>query len=322
MNVAIIGNGYWSKNFQRIIKLNFPQIKITHIVDPVLSEKIYGIKYLKFVNELKSDINNIDFAIVCTPTITHYEIVSYLLDNKIHTLVEKPITNNLTHAKKLYDKANKNSVCLLVDHVYLFNNSIKMIEKIVKRGDLGNLVHISFYRTNLGPIRTDVSSLWDLATHDVSILNLLIDKPVKSISASGYKRKNSKVHDIINASLQYDNLFVTLFSSWLHPSKERVVKIVGDKKMLIFDEMNSNEKIKIYDKKIDNLNKLRPKNNSSQFSFNVGNVTSPFVKESEPLANVLKEFTRKIKSKESNKSSEAETIRIIETLTKIESKLP
>ena len=321
MNVVMIGDGYWSGNFKRTIKSNFPSLKISHIVDPLTNNKAPGTVNLKDYKDLKPFVDDIDFAIVCSPTITHYEIVKFLLENNIHTLVEKPITNNVDEANKLFSIADKKNVCLMVDHIYLYNASIQMIKKIIDRGDLGNLIHLSFYRTNLGPIRTDVSALWDLTTHDVSILNNFINKKYKKIAASGFKRKGTKVHDMVNASIEYDNLFVTLFSSWLHPSKERIIKIVGDKKMLIFDEMNSNEKIKIYDKKIDNLNKLQSKKYSSQFSFNVGNITIPFIKESDPLSNVLNEFIYRITNKVSNKSSKSEAIRVVETLENIESKI-
>ena len=126
----MIGDGYWSGNFKRTIKSNFPSLKISHIVDPLTSNKAPGTVNLKDYKDLKPFVDDIDFAIVCSPTITHYEIVKFLLENNIHTLVEKPITNNVDEANKLFSIADKKNVCLMVDHIYLYNASIQMIKKL------------------------------------------------------------------------------------------------------------------------------------------------------------------------------------------------
>ena len=318
MNCVLVGDGYWSKNFKRTIKLNFPDVNISHIVDPLMKKEERNALYLEDISQFEKYVKEVDFAIVCTPTITHYDIVKFLLKNKIPTLVEKPMTNNLGHAKELFDIAKKNNVALMVDHVYLHNNSIKNIENIVNSGELGNIIHISFYRTNLGPIRTDVSVLWDLTTHDLSILNQLVQKDIENISASGFKRDGKKVHDMVNISIKYSNLFVTLFSSWLHPTKERIIKIVGDKKMLIFDEMNIGEKIKIFDKKIDSLNDLYSEKTGSYFSFAVGDITSPFITETDSLNNVLNAFIDNLTNMDFLEKSKKEALKIMQTLEEIE----
>lgn len=319
MKAVLFGDGYWSNNIKRTLKLYFDDIEIAYIVDPVMKEDTPNITYLKNINEFNNHILDVDLAIVCSPTITHFEIVEYLLKNKIPTLVEKPITNNLSKAEYLFSIAEKNNVVLMVDHVYLHNSSIKVIEEIIKSGDLGNIIHISFYRTNLGPIRTDVSALWDLTTHDISILNTFVNKKYKKITASGLTRNNNELQDMINVSIEYENLFVTLFSSWLHPSKERIIKIVGDKKMLIFDEINTSEKIKIYDKKIDSINELNFLKNGSYFSFAVGDIVSPFIPETDSLKNVLEVFLKNIKNNKFLEEAKNETLGILKILDEIES---
>ena len=321
MNVVLVGDGYWSKNFKRILKLNFPDVNISYIVDPLMKKEEKNSHYIKDISEFEKYVQDVDFAIVCTPTITHFDIVKFLLKNKIPTLVEKPITNNLHQAKELFDLAKKNNIALMVDHVYLHSSSIKTIENIVNSGELGNVIHISFYRTNLGPIRTDVSALWDLTTHDISILNQLVHKDFESISASGFKRDSKKVHDMVNISIKYSNLYVTLFSSWLHPSKERIIKIVGDKKMLIFDEINAGEKIKIFDKKIDSLNDLYSEKTGSYFSFAVGDIISPFISETDSLNNVLTTFLDNLTNMDFLEKSKNETLKIIRTLEEIENSI-
>jgi predicted dehydrogenase len=321
MNCVLVGDGYWSKNFKRTLKLNFPDINISYIVDPLMKKEERNTVYLEDISQFEKHVQEVDFAIVCTPTITHFDIVKLLLENKIPTLVEKPITNNLEQAKELFELAKKNNITLMVDHVYLHNSSIKTIENIVNSGELGNVIHISFYRTNLGPIRTDVSALWDLTTHDISILNQIVQKDIESISASGFKREGKKVNDIVNVSIKYSNLYVTLFSSWLHPSKERIIKIVGDKKMLIFDEMNAGEKIKIFDKKIDSLNDLDSEKTGSYFSFAVGDIISPFINETDSLNNVLTAFLENLTNMDFLEKSKNEALKIIQTLEEIETNI-
>lgn len=321
MNGVLVGDGYWSKNFKRTLKLNFPDVNISYIVDPLMKKEEKNSLYLEDVTQFEKYVQEVDFAIVCTPTITHFDIVKFLLKNKIPTLVEKPITNNLSQAEELFDLAKKNDVALMVDHVYLHNSSIKTIENIVNSGELGNVIHISFYRTNLGPIRSDVSALWDLTTHDISILNQLVHKDFESISASGFRRDEKKVHDMVNISIKYSNLYVTLFSSWLHPSKERIIKIVGDKKMLIFDEMNAGEKIKIFDKKIDSLNDLYSEKTGSYFSFAVGDIISPFISETDSLNNVLTVFLDNLTNMDFLEKSKNEALKIIRTLEEIDNNI-
>ena len=321
MNCVLVGDGYWSKNFKRTLKLNFPDVNISYIVDPLMKKEEKNTLYLEDISQFEKHVQEVDFAIVCTPTITHFDIVKFLLEHKIPTLVEKPITNNLDQAKELFELAKKYNISLMVDHVYLHNSSIKTIENIVNSGELGNVIHISFYRTNLGPIRTDVSALWDLTTHDISILNQIVQKDIESISASGFKREGKKVNDIVNVSIKYSNLYVTLFSSWLHPSKERIIKIVGDKKMLIFDEMNAGEKIKIFDKKIDSLNDLDSEKTGSYFSFAVGDIISPFINETDSLNNVLTAFLENLTNMDFLEKSKNEALKIIQTLEEIEANI-
>ncbi len=322
MNLVLVGLGYWGKNFKRILENSSFSFSLKYIVDPNL-KNIEG-EYLLFesIDQLLNEASDIDCAIVSTPTSTHYDIAKKLIENKIHTLIEKPLTTEFETAKELIDLAQDQKTVLMTDYIYLYNESIKKIISYIQNEDIGKLIHISFERSNLGPIRTDVNALWDLTTHDVSILQAMTNLEPKEISSSGYRRKNSEVEDMVNISIKYDDLFVTIFSSWLHPEKSRKIKIVGDKKMIIFDDLSQEEPIKIYDKKISDINEKESIKNSSVFSFSVGDVTIPYIDRNEPLSQVVIDFNNRINGNEGDfLNSDDLSLRTIKLLNDIEEKL-
>ena len=324
MNFAIIGLGYWGKNYYRILNSN-DNINLSAVVDSnqniILDE---GTKHFPNLENLLNSEINIDAAIIATPTNTHYEITKKLLNNGIHVLVEKPLSTKTDEASELINLADEKNLVLLVDHTFLYNEAINFAIKSIQDGEIGSLLHINFERTNLGPIRSDVSCLWDLTTHDVSILNAIIPNEPTQIRASSFNTSQTEAFDMVNVSLNYENnLFVTMFSSWLHPEKTRKIKIVGDKKMIVFDDLNFNEPIKIYDKKFDQIydKEIIQNNNNSFFSFSIGDVISPFIQNSEPLQEVVKHFMSSIENDEtfiSNNNNEIalRTVSLLENIEK------
>jgi len=324
MNFAIIGLGYWGKNYYRILNSN-DKINLSAIVDSNQNINLdEGIKHFPDLEDLLNSEINIDAAIIATPTNTHYEITKKLLNNGIHVLVEKPLSTKADEASELINLANEKNLVLLVDHTFLYNEAINFAIKSIQDGEIGSLLHINFERTNLGPIRSDVSCLWDLTTHDVSILNAITPNEPTQIRASSFNTSQTEAFDMVNVSLNYENnLFVTMFSSWLHPEKTRKIKIVGDKKMIVFDDLNFNEPIKIYDKKFDQIydKEISQNNNNSFFSFSIGDVVSPFIQNSEPLQQVVKHFMSSIENDEtfiSNNNNEIalRTVSLLENIEK------
>ena len=324
MNFAIIGLGYWGKNYYRILNSN-DNINLSAVVDS--NQNINLDERTKHFPDLEDLLNskiNIDAAIIATPTNTHYEITKKLLNNGIHVLVEKPLSTKADEASELINLADEKNLVLLVDHTFLYNEAINFAIESIQNMEIGSLLHINFERTNLGPIRSDVSCLWDLTTHDVSILNAITPNEPTQIRASSFNTSQTEAFDMVNVSLNYENnLFVTMFSSWLHPEKTRKIKIVGDKKMIVFDDLNFNEPIKIYDKKFDQIydKEISQNNNNSFFSFSIGDVVSPFIQNSEPLQQVVKHFMSSIKNDKtfiSNNNNEIalRTVSLLENIEK------
>jgi len=324
MNFAIIGLGYWGKNYYRILNSN-DNINLSAVVDSNQNINLdEGTKHFPDLEDLLISKINIDAAIIATPTNTHYEITKKLLNNGIHVLVEKPLSTKADEASELINLADEKNLVLLVDHTFLYNEAINFAIKSIQDGEIGSLLHINFERTNLGPIRSDVSCLWDLTTHDVAILNAITPDEPTQTRASSFNTSQTESFDMVNVSLNYENnLFVTMFSSWLHPEKTRKIKIVGDKKMIVFDDLNFNEPIKIYDKKFDQIydKEISQNNNNSFFSFSIGDVVSPFIQNSEPLQQVVKHFMSSIKNDKtfiSNNNNEIalRTVSLLENIEK------
>lgn len=296
MNTALIGCGYWGKNYLRLLQTS-DYFNLTHIIDKNIDQ--FDDKYV-FINDIsKLKKGEIDCAIICTPTSTHYEITKKLLKMEINTLVEKPLATSSEQVRELHSLAEENNVNLMTDYTFLYNPVIKKIIDTINQNDLGKLQYLQFERSNLGPIRTDVSVVWDLLTHDISILGCLINENPIEINSSGLIREDNKFHDVVNVSINFSEVFVNCFTSWLHPEKTRQIRIVGDKKMIVFDDLNSNEPLKILDKKISSYDE-KEFSNSSYFNFKVGDTFIPFIQSSEPLRNVLDDFENRIENKDTN----------------------
>jgi predicted dehydrogenase len=319
MNTLLVGAGYWGKNFIRLLESEKNQFALEYIVDKQFEDSRF--KCFNNINEIDNLTNDIDCAIVCTPTMTHFEIVKYLLSNNINVLVEKPLATSTKEVDELYNLANSNNLTLLVDHTFLYNKSVQYIINLINSGEIGELLHVSFERTNLGPIRNDVSCLWDLATHDVSILNAIVSEYPDNISSSGFSRNSESNFDMLNSSLKWNSLFVSIFVSWLHPEKSRKIKFVGTDKMIVFDDLNLGEPIKIYNKKVESLSEKINKFDSI-FNFSIGDVYSPYVQTKEPLSEVLYDFEHHILKKQSINKFNTEqltknTIRLLEDIEKV-----
>lgn len=255
LKVAVIGAGHWGPNLIR----NFHD-KQKSVVACVVDRDEARLKQVKarfpdveVANDASAALGNpaVDAVVVATPTTTHFALVKQALEAGKHVLVEKPITTSGAQARELCALAEQKGRVLLVSHVFLYNAAVQRIRGFLQEGALGRIYYVSMVRTNLGPIRMDVNAAWDLASHDISIANYWLDAEPVSVSAVGGVWINPGIEDAIFATLRYpNNVLVNLHASWLNPRKSRDITVVGDKKMLTFDDMNLNEPVRIYDKQV------------------------------------------------------------------------
>jgi predicted dehydrogenase len=255
IGIAVVGAGHWGPNLIR----NFtddPRSEVLWVVDRDESRLAevrarYGevATSCDVADALRDD--RVDGVVVATPTATHYAIVKAALEAGKHVMVEKPIATSATDGEELCALAERIGRVLMVGHVFLYNAAVREVKRYLDAGHLGHVYYVSLVRTNLGPIRTDVNAAWDLASHDVSIVNYWFDGEPVTASASGGSWINPGLEDAVFATLRYpDGVLAHLHASWLHPRKARDVTVVGDRRMLTFDDLAHTEPLRIYDKQV------------------------------------------------------------------------
>jgi predicted dehydrogenase len=268
INIGVIGYGYWGPNVAR----NFHACagaRLTSISE--ISEKRLALARSHYPSiKASADYHDlvrsedVDVVAVVTPVSTHYQLAREALLAGKHVFVEKPFTATSGQARKLIDLAERKGLRIMVDHTFLFTGAVRKMREIIDSGEMGNLLFYDSVRVNLGLFQHDVNVNWDLAPHDLSIMNYLIkDKPV-SVSAYGSVHYPGGHEDVAYISLQFERpSFIAHFHvNWLSPVKIRSTLISGDKKMLVWDDISSDEKIKVYDRGVafDGKNGMNGKN--------------------------------------------------------------
>ena len=299
-NIAIIGLGYWGTIVTNTL-ISMGEFNRIYIYDSDF-EKIRIIKK-KFKNKvISADINEIKKnkkiknIFLATPPKQNFYLLKSLVKAKKNILIEKPGMTNIKHFDLINDELKKNKIKLSFGYIYIYNDYIRYLKKIIKSKKLGKIRYINFQRQNFGPIRNKVSAAFDLATHDLSILYYLLNKKIVLKKTINHDILGKKNFDISYLNLKSGDINIDINVSWLNPEKIRKIIIIGSKKMLLFDEMNVKEPIKIYDNyvsfpKIDKFSKNYF--NQSKYVFK-GKSISIKLKDTKPLNNEIKEF---IKSK-------------------------
>src|SRR4030067_3791536 len=257
IKVGVIGCGYWGPNLIRNFSENH-LTDITHACD-LDSEKLERIK-LRYPSvtitanykELLKD-KNIQVVAIATPVNTHYRLAKDALEAGKHVFIEKPITSSVKDAEKLIEIAERKNLFIFVDHIFIYTGAIKRIKEFISSEGLGDIYYFDSVRVNLGLFQHDINVIWDLAPHDLSIMAHLIDKKPVALSAHGSVHFEGGYEDIAYVSIEFeDNAFIAPFHvNWLSPVKIRQTLISGDKKMLVWDDLNPDEKVKIYDRGVD-----------------------------------------------------------------------
>ena len=289
IKLGLIGYGYWGPNFARTIKES-TDCELKYCAD-TKAENLTKIKekYPQTVATLNyQDIladPEVKAVVIVTPTKTHFEIAKNCLLAGKHVLVEKPLCYTSWEARELINIADERGLTLMVGHIFLFNPAVRYIKELIINKEIGQLRHLHLQRRNLGPIRQDVNVLWDLAPHDVVMaLNFINETPI-SVVASGESFLPSGLYDVVSASIKFsNNIIANIILSWIDPIKMRDVTIVGDKKMILFDDVNPSEKIKIFNKNIDVVKKATDANfGEYQIILNSNEISIP------AIANINKE---------------------------------
>ncbi len=293
--VGVIGCGYWGPNLIR----NFAACPLTHLVaicdaDSHRLEKVSanytgcGVKSVRSVDELIQ--LNLDAVAIATPVGTHFPLATRCLEAGLHVLVEKPLAATVEHAEALVQLAARCKRLLMIDHTYLFNSAVRRIKQLIDSDELGELYFIDGIRINLGLFQKDINVIWDLAPHDLSIMDSVIGAEARSISAWGCAHAERQIEDIAYVNVDFNDRFMANFHvNWLSPVKVRQMIFAGTRKSLVFNELNATEPIKIYDRGIDLDSKMDARQ-QLQIGYRTGDMWSPHVEPTEALQKMVTHF--------------------------------
>ena len=257
LKVGVIGYGYWgpnvARNFHAPGRLHSGLSEVVAIADPrpECREKAQAAFPQARVTGDSLEIlrsAEIDLVAVVTPVWTHFDLARRALENGKHVFVEKPFTASVTQALELIELAERKKLQIMVDHTFLFTGAVRKIRELVQGGDLGKLYYYDAMRVNLGLFQHDINVIWDLAPHDLSIMDYVIGKKPEAMVATGEKHLNGHV-DIAFLTIYFPgNVVAHINVNWLSPVKVRTTLIGGEKKMLVWNDLDADEKIKVYDK--------------------------------------------------------------------------
>jgi predicted dehydrogenase len=252
---GVLGYGYWGPNVVR----NLASLDGSHVVAiadvnsaaRIRAQKAYpGVTVTASTSDVISSAE-IDAIAIVTPVWTHYELVKAALENGKHVFVEKPFTSNAAQGEELINLALKKNLTIMVDHTFLFTGAVRKIAQLLNEGTLGNLYYYDSTRVNLGLFQHDINVLWDLAPHDLSIMDHLITSSPEAIVATGQTHLNGH-EDIAFMTLYFpQNVIAHINVNWLSPVKVRTTLIGGEKRMLVWNDLEADEKVRVYDKGVD-----------------------------------------------------------------------
>ena len=300
LKVAQIGVGYWGPNLLRNLHSN-NQVIVKTVVELSKNRRDYvneNYPYIETHDNFDVVLNDesIEAVIISTPVATHYNLAIKALERGKHILVEKPMATKVKEIEDITEIAEKNNLVAMAGHTFLFNPAVKKIKSIIDSGEIGEIRYIYSQRLNLGRIRNDVDALWNLAPHDISIIQYWLDdiEPVK-IESSGMDYIQKNINDVAFMKIRYPNKVIAhIHVSWLDPNKIRKMTIVGSRKMIVYDDI-SQDKVVIFDKGIDKKAMMGEKMdydeaNIFNFHHRAGDITIPLVDWEEPLKLELNHF--------------------------------
>lgn len=287
IKVGAIGYGYWGPNLIR----NFIEIPSSVVVAVADLDK----DRLTHVQERHPQVAvttqnyrdlfdlDLDAVIVATPPTTHYAIVRECLENGLHVLVEKPLTLESADARELIRIAEAHDRILMVGHTFEYNSAVRALKQMIDSGELGEIQYIDAVRVSLGLFSSHLNVIWDLAPHDISIMLYLLGCEPLSVTAQGNRCVQDGIEDVAYLTMRFpQNILTHMRLSWLDPRKTRCITVVGSKKMVIYDDVESQEKLKVYDKRVDAI-RHTDTYGEFHFAYHYGDVVSPYIRLDEPL---------------------------------------
>lgn len=318
IGIGVIGYGYWGPNLVR----NFSNSDDSRVVavsdlDPAklsLSKRRHpGVEITSDFKEVLSN-PQVDAVAIATPVHTHFELALAALRAGKHVFVEKPLAPTADQVRHLIDEADRRGLTLMVDHTFLYTPAVQKIRELLRRGDLGDVYYYDSTRSSLGLFQSDVNVIWDLAVHDISIIQHILEEEAVAVSATGSCHVNGSPENMAHITLFFASRCVAHVSvNWLSPIKVRQTFVGGSKKMIVYDDLEPTEKIKVYDK---GITLDAPSQDAHQFriGYRAGDMWAPHISTKEALQTEVEHFVDCVRTGAQPISNGQSGLRVIEVL--------
>ncbi len=290
---GVIGWGYWGPKIARNLN-SLPHASVTYVADTDarrLAAFAVNQPWVQTTTQIEEIFrSDVDAIVIATPVSTHFQLAREALLHGKHILVEKPLTASVSEAEELVALAQEQHRVLMVGHTFEYNPAVNELRKLVQSGELGKIYCIEAERVNLGLFRNDINVIWDLAPHDISILLYLLDRKPEKIKVQAHAHVQSRIEDVAHLDLEFaDGMNAHIHVSWLHPCKIRRVTVIGDARMVVYDDTNPAEMIKVYNKGAD-------VHADPVVSYRFGEITIPHIDWIEPLHLECEDFANSIRT--------------------------
>src|SRR5438093_10492559 len=318
--IGVIGCGYWGPNLLRNFAEN-ETAELRWICDldetrlTAMARRYPSVRSTGDYRRLLAD-PDLEALAVVTPVATHFQIAKEALLAGKHVLVEKPLTTTVCEAEELIDLAERNGRTLMVDHTFVYTGPVRKMKEIVAGGELGDLLYFDSIRINLGLFQRDINVLWDLAPHDLSIMDYLIGRQPVGLSALGSCHIEQGIENIAYLVMHFDDEFIAHFHfNWLAPVKIRRTLIAGSRKMILYDDIEPTEKVRVYDKGVTaNRDDNRESDYQNLVSYRTGDVWAPKLETTEELRCVVAVFIYSIRTARRPLTDGAAGLRVVRLL--------
>ena len=318
ISLGVVGCGYWGPNLVRNFK-TLPNCRVKAMCDVnetrlrhmrAVYPDVQGMSnYDEFLNGI-----DLDAVVVATPVKYHFPLAKASLLAGKHTLIEKPMAASSAECEELIEIAERQGLVLMIGHTFLYSSPVRKIYEIVQAGDLGDIRYINSRRLNLGLFQNDINVAWDLAPHDISIILHILGEFPQTVNCQGNGHVTPHIEDVTNMSLTFRHKrFATIQSSWLEPRKVREMTIVGTRRMIVYDDLKTHGKIRVYDVRVE-----RPPHYDTfaefHYSYHYGDSYIPHLKQEEPLRALSEHFVDCIKSGRKPVTSGQEGLELVRIL--------
>jgi predicted dehydrogenase len=323
ITIGVIGCGYWGPNLIRNFAEN-ERAQLRWICDTderrlnAIGRRFPAARTAADYQRLLAD-PELDAVVIATPVATHYRFAKDALLAGKHVLIEKPFTTSSREARELVELAKRHGLTLMVDHTFVYTGAVRRIKEIVESGELGELLYFDSVRINLGLFQRDINVVWDLAPHDLSIMDYLVARDAVALTATGSSHIEAGIENIAYVMLRFADSFIAHFHfNWLSPVKIRRTLIAGSRKMIVYDDIEPTEKVRVYDKGV-TTNRIESDSDKEAayqtlVSYRTGDVWVPKLDSTEALTHVSAEFLDAIANKRAPLTDGVAGLRVVRLL--------